>query len=121
MNEITLEIPLHSALNTTVRLTTGGVCAFAGLSFDDSEDCKVCVTESLILLANRGYTRACATFTGEKGLAVQIEGKDLNKNKEKAAEDEISAALIAALAENVVMEKADGGIYKIGFQFGLKA
>lgn len=120
MREITLTFPLESALNTTARLTTGGVCAFAGLSFDDSEDCKVCVTESLLLLAGRGFTRAQIIFSGEKGLAVCIEGQEKKKANAKA-EDEISAALIAALAENVVMEKRDGEIYKIGFEFGLKA
>ena len=121
MNAITLEIPLQSALNTTVRLTTGGVCAFAGLSFDDSEDCKVCVTESLILLAKSGYRRARITFTGESGLEAVIEGRELGEKGAEAAEDEISAALIAALAENVVMEKSGGAISEIRFQFGLKA
>lgn len=121
MNDITLEFPLQSALNTTVRLTTGGVCAFAGLSFDDGEDCKVCVTESLLLLAGRGFTRARLTFSGEEGLTAVIEGRDRAETPSKAEGDEISAALISALAENVVMEKADGEIYKIRFEFGRKA
>ena len=121
MNDITLEFPLQSALNTTVRLTTGGVCAFAGLSFDDSEDCKVCVTESLILLAGRGFTRARLPFSGEEELTAVIEGKDRAEAGAKDEGDEISAALISALAENVVMEKTDGEIYKIRFQFGRKA
>ncbi len=119
MNEITLEFPLHSALNTTARLTTGGVCSFAGLSFDDAEDCKVCVTESLILLTRCGFQRACITFSGETGLKVVIEGKNQTSVAKKSAEDEISAALIAALAENVVMEKKNGEIEKIAFEFGL--
>ena len=121
MNDITLEFPLQSTLNTTVRLTTGGVCEFAGLSFDDGEDCKVCVTESLILLAGRGFTRARLTFSGEAGLTAVIEGMDKAQTPPKTEGDEISAALISALAENVVMERADGQIYKIRFQFGLKA
>lgn len=121
MNDITLEFPLQSALNTTVRLTTGGVCAFAGLSFDDGEDCKVCVTESLILLAGNGFARACLTFSGEEGFTVVIEGRDRAQAVVKAEGDEISAALITALAENVVMERTDGEISKIKFQFGRKA
>lgn len=120
MNAVTLTFPLESALNTTARLTTGGVCAFADLSFDDSEDCKVCVTESLLLLAGRGFTRASITFIKDRGLKVIVGGEE-KKAAETKAEDGISAALIAALAENVVMEKKDGEIYKIGFEFGLKA
>ena len=121
MNVIKLDIPLSNEILTTVRLTTGGICSLAGLSFDDSEDCKVCVTESLLLLSHRGYRRARITYFREDGLTVAIEGDDRSGQEVKANEDEISAALVQALAQNVVMDKAGERIGKIGFKFGLKA
>lgn len=119
MNEIILEFPLQSAFHTTARLTTGGICSVSGLSFDDAEDCKVCVTESLILLANKGFRRARVVFSGEAGLKIAVEGKIKGEADSRNQEDEISAALIQALAENVVMEKSENDIFKIVFEFGL--
>ena len=116
-----LACALKNELMTTVRLATGGVCSVAGLNLDDSEDCKVCVTEALLLMKHRGFTAASIDFIGEDGLSVCIEGTEGGGEKSSPAEDEISAALLSALAENVVMEKREGELYKISFFFGRKA
>ena len=41
---LSLELQLKNELMTTVRLAVGGAASAAGLSYDDGEDCKVCVT-----------------------------------------------------------------------------
>ncbi len=116
-----LECALRNELMTTVRLATGGVCSVAGLNLDDSEDCKVCVTEALLLMKHRGYTTASLTFVGGDGLTVIAEGRERDGEMSAPAEDEISAALLSALAESVVMDKREGELYKITFRFGREA
>ena len=74
---IDLKIPLESDLMTTVRLLTGGVCSLVGLGLEESEDCKVCVTESLLLLKHGGCRAAHLTFVREGGIRVTIEGEGL--------------------------------------------
>lgn len=115
---LTLGVRLQSEFMTTVRLATGGVCSLAGLDMDESEDCKVCVTESLLLLMHRGYRAADIRFSGEEALSVLIEGREYGGETGEFAEDEISAALLSALAENVNMQKEDGCLRAIGFRFG---
>ena len=51
---LSLRVALSPDVMTTVRLATGGVCSLVSLSYDDGEDCKVCVTESLLLLVRGG-------------------------------------------------------------------
>lgn len=121
MNTVKLEIPLLNEVMTTVRLTTGGVCSLAGLSFDDGEDCKVCVTESLLLLQHGGFRRALLVFEDGDTFACRAEGLGETAEPTDAFEDEISAALVQALAEDVVMEKTDGLVRKISFHFGKSA
>lgn len=119
--ETKLEFPLENELLTTVRLTTGGICSAAGLNIDDGEDCKVCVTESLLLLKHRGYRRAVLRFASENGLFVRVIGLDKTGEEENPVEDEISAALLSALVENVTMEKQDGELCAVSFRFGNEA
>lgn len=121
MNGMTLELALKNELMTTVRLATGGVCSLAGLGLDDSEDCKVCVTESLLLLKHRGYLSAEIRYGYEDGFEISIEGKSGGGEKSSPAEDEISVALLNALAQNVTMEKRNGELCKVAFRFGTKA
>ena len=72
-----LSLPLRREMMTTVRLATGGVCAVAGLSYDGGEDCKVCVTESLLLLMRRGFTAADVRFTAcDRGIDVRVQGTE---------------------------------------------
>ena len=119
MNELlTLKIRLQSDMMTTVRLTTGGVCSLAGLDLDESEDCKVCVTESLLLLLHRGYRAASLSFRAEEGLKIRVEGEEAGEIGEESVEDEISAALLGALAEDVTTEKEGDCLRAIGFRFG---
>ena len=66
---IDLKIPLESDLMTTVRLLTGGVCSLVGLGLEESEDCKVCVTESLLLLKHGGCRAAQSPSRGRRPAA----------------------------------------------------
>ncbi len=111
-----LTLAIDSDLMTTVRLTTGGLCSAAGLNLDDSEDCKVCVTESLLLLSHAGYTHAALYFGAENGIFVRVTGCGKPKPVSTASEDEISVALISALAEDATMEKREEG-YEVSFRF----
>ncbi len=119
MNDVTLNVPLDGAIMTTVRLTAGGVCSLLGLDLDRSEDCKVCVTESLLLLQHAGFGRAEICFSEERGLGVRIEGREQAGCTGEAPEDAISAALLSALAEDVVTEREEGRLTRIGFRFTL--
>lgn len=112
------KIQLKSELMTTVRLATGGVCSVAGLSMDASEDCKVCVTESLLLLMHRGFPCANVRFFHDSGLKIEITGEGSCGKERECVEDEISVALLSALTENVNLQKEDGCLYAIGFRFG---
>lgn len=115
---MSLEFPLKSEMMTTVRLVTGGVCSVAGLNLDESEDCKVCVTESLLLLARRGYTQAKVSFGGEGRLEVVLEGAAKTfAPDERSAEEEISIALLSALVDNLQIGET-GGAQQISFAFG---
>ena len=71
-----LGVPLGSEIMTTVRLATGGVCSLAGLDLERSEDCKVCVTESLLLLTHAGYREASIDFSEDEGLRARIAGRE---------------------------------------------
>lgn len=113
---VTLGINLKKELMTTVRLTTGGVCSCAGLSYDDGEDCKVCVTESLLMLAHCGYTFARVAFYNDGGLYAEVQG-ECDGGEETDDNDEISVALLNALAQGVVIERSGGKVRKISFRF----
>ncbi len=112
-----IRIPLGNEMMTTVRLATGGVCALKGLDIDASEDCKVCVTESLLLLSHAGYAEAFISFKDESGLQVLVGSIGERGKATEAPEDEISAALLSALAEDVCMEKKDGAVASVSFRF----
>ena len=112
---LTLKLQLRNDLMTTVRLATGGVCSLAGLSLDGSEDCKVCVTESLLLLMHGGFSRATLRFCRGEGLEVEATGEGDGKRTEACVEDEISVAL---LTEGVNLQKEGGCLRAIGFRFG---
>ncbi len=120
MKEIVcIRVPLGSEIMTTVRLATGGVCALLGMDIDASEDCKVCVTESLLLLLHAGYQKAELTFSEEEGLHIAIAGMGGREGAVCAPEDEISAALLEALAEGVSMEKEGGAFCSVSFRFAV--
>ncbi len=112
-----LGVPLGSEIMTTVRLATGGVCSLAGLDLERSEDCKVCVTESLLLLTHAGYREASIDFSEDEGLRARIAGEGEACCPASAPEDDISAALLEALAEDVSVQRQGDGICAIAFRF----
>ena len=117
-----LRVPLRREMMTTVRLATGGVCSAAGMSYDGGEDCKVCVTESLLLLMRRGFVSARVCFcAAEGGIQVRVTGEEGAAAVPLADEDEIALALLNALAEDVAMDRADDTIRAIAFTFGQRA
>ena len=117
-----LQVPLRREMMTAVRLAAGGVCSAAGMSYDDGEDCKVCVTESLLLLLRRGFSSARVSFApAEGGMRVCVTGEACEERKPFSDEDEIALALLHALAREVTMDKAEGDVGEIAFLFGQTA
>lgn len=112
MDGIRITLPLESEYFTTVRLTCGGICAQAEFDVDFTEDVKVCVTESLLVLKRNGFKRAEIAFLIGEGLDVSVEGKDQTGEKTEGVEDEISYALLDALIGGVELEKDDNGRVK---------
>lgn len=116
-NLLSLSFELNRELMTTLRLATGGVCSLAGLDMDETEDCKVCVTESLLLLMHSGYPSARVGFSEDGGLFVYIEAEGTARESKEFPEDKISSALLFALAQEVNMEKEKDCLKTIGFRF----
>lgn len=112
---LSLNFPLDPGIMTTVRLATGGVCALAGFGIEDTEDCKVCVTESLLLLLHGGAESASLVFERGEKLNVVIEAEHCRARNN--SEEEISVALLSALAENFHVS-AEGDVTRISFGFG---
>lgn len=115
MDKISISLPLAGEYFTTVRLTTGGICALAEFDVDATEDFKVCVTESLLILKRNGFTSAEITFTIGEGMECSILGKEQNGEKEDGLEDSISYALLNALLGNVDFEKSDDRVIGVRF------
>ncbi len=114
---LSLRFPLEKEGMTTVRLATGGVCSQLGFDLDASEDCKVCVTESLLLLMHAGYACAELVFASENGLHVRVSGDGQGLGT-ACEEDDISFALLGALAYGVNTEKREGRLQSVSFRFG---
>ena len=114
---LSLAFQLDHELMTTLRLTTGGICSLAGLDIDATEDCKVCVTESLLLLMHSGYPTARVSFHEDGGVYVSIVAEGDKQESIEAADDGISSALLTALASEVSMEKEGDCLKSIGFRF----
>lgn len=109
MENFSVTLPLTGEYLTTVRLTTGGLCALVGFDVDFAEDFKVCVTESLLLLKRSGYTTATIDYTVGEALGCHVVGKDKGGKKEDSPEDEISHALLSALLGDVEWETDENG------------
>ncbi len=110
-----LSFPLRSDLMTTVRLAAGGVCALKDIDFDTAEDCKVCITECLLMLKHRGYAFANVLFSDGDTLSVRVEGEGVGEETE-APEDELSLALLGALLGDVETFERNGKLFAISFQ-----
>lgn len=115
-----LNFPLESGLMTTVRLAASGICSLLGLDLEAGEDCKVCVTESLLLLKHRGYAFARVSFYEKDGLFIRVAGEGEGK-AESAPEDDISLALLGALLGDMETEMRDGQLYALSFTCGKQA
>lgn len=117
MEKFAVSLPLTGEYLTTVRLTTGGLCAMAGFDVDATEDYKVCVTESLLILKRNGFRRAEISFAVGETLCCTLCGTELAGEKEEALEEEISRALLLALLGSVEFEKDGAGrVEKIVFE-----
>ena len=112
---IRMEFPLDREIMTTVRLAVGGLCSLAGFGLDASEDCKVCVTESLLLLLYAGCTHAELAVSRGEGLTFELSGEGASQ-KERTTEEEISVALLTALVDGLSVERAQSDL-KITFSF----
>lgn len=116
MEKFSVSLPLTGEYLTTVRLTTGGLCALVGFDVETAEDYKVCVTESLLILKRNGFLRADITFCVGETLACAVRGVEQTGKKEDAIEDEISRALLSALIGNVEFTQQDGCVIGIEFE-----
>lgn len=117
MEKFSITLPLTGEYLTTVRLTTGGLCALVGFDVDAAEDFKVCVTESLLILKRNGYTSAQIDFTVSQALGCVIIGLEQGGQVENTFEDDISRALLSALLGDVQIENTqDGKIKRISFE-----
>ena len=105
MEKFSVTLPLTGEYLTTVRLTTGGLCALAGFDVDAAEDYKVCVTESLLILKRNGFRSANIQFTVGEALGCLVCGLEGGADVEETLEDEISRALLSALLGEVEFVK----------------
>ena len=116
-NQFSVTLPLTGEYLTTVRLTTGGICALAGFDVDFSEDFKVCVTESLLILKRNGYLTATVIFVVGEALQCHVKGEQDGGMIEDSMEEEISHALLYALVDDVDFERNEkGGVSGIRFE-----
>ena len=109
MDKFSVTLPLTGEYLTTVRLTTGGLCALAGFDVDSAEDYKVCVTESLLILKRSGFVSATIDFTIGEVLGCAIRGQERGAQQGESEEDAISRALLCALVGEVEFEKNEKG------------
>lgn len=115
MKLISLDFPLSPNIMTTVRLVTGGVCALVGFGIDEAEDCKVCVTEALLLLLHAGAKNASVSFEREERLKICLQAAC--EKRELSDENEISIALLNALVEDLSI-KNENCLTSISFGMG---
>lgn len=117
MEKFFVQLPLTGEYLTTVRLTTGGLCALVGFDVDTTEDFKVCVTESLLILKRNGYLEAAIEFVVGERLACTVQGLQTGGAAQTGMEDDISRALLSALVRNVqFINNQTGAIEKIIFE-----
>ena len=117
MKQFNVALPIEGEYLTTVRLTTGGLCALAGFDVDTAEDYKVCVTESLLILKRSGFSRAELQFTVGETLGCRITGTQMDAVPEDALENEISRALLGALLGDVHFTTDENGkVLAIAFE-----
>ena len=109
MREFSVKFHLSdSAYMTALRLVAGAICSAQDIDVDTSEDFKVCVTESAIILKNCGFESADFTFAAEDGVMCTVTGEG---GKPHESENAFSLALVSALVSECNIED-EGGIVK---------
>lgn len=123
MEKFSVTLPLTGEYLTTVRLTTGGLCALVGFDVDEAEDYKVCVTESLLILKRNGFSSAIIEFSVGEALGCRVIGaKEVSKEngeereRENDLEAELSRALLSALVGKVEFVQEEERIVGISFE-----
>lgn len=116
MNTFSMTTPLTGEYFTTIRLAVGGVCALAGFDVDATEDFKVCVTESLLILKRNGFSSATVSLTADEELSCVVAGEDCAGKESNTAENEISVALLSALLGSVEFINEADKVVKIQFK-----
>lgn len=111
MKEFTVKFNLcDSEYMTALRLVCGAICSVHGLDVDESEDFKVCVTESAIILKNCGFNSCTVVFKDDGGLWCEVSGEG---GALKSGENELSLALISALVSECDIERSGEAISKV--------
>ena len=111
MKEFAVKFHLEdSAYMTALRLVAGAVCSAEDVDVDTSEDFKVCVTESAILLKNCGFESAEFVFSTDGGVTLEAAGKG---GKPHASENDFSLALVSALVSDCKIDGRGGIIEKV--------
>lgn len=95
---------------TAVRLVVGAICSSADSDLDATEDFKVCVTESCIILKNCGFERVEITFCSEDGVRAEVCGEG---GKLTEGDNDFSLALISALVSSCDIENSGEAIKRI--------
>ena len=114
MKEMCVKFHLaDSAYMTALRLVAGAVCSAHDIDVDTSEDFKVCVTESAIILKNCGFEMAKVTFSGGDSVCCVVEGEG---GSPVASENDFSLALISALVGECNIEKHGEIIGKVALK-----
>ena len=116
-NLLSLDFQLNHELMTTLRLATGGICSLVGLDLEATEDCKVCVTESLLLFMHNGYSAARVNFAQDDGVHIHIAAEGDKQECIEIPEDGISSALLVALANDVNIKREGDCLKAIEFRF----
>ena len=111
MKELCVKFHLaDSAYMTAIRLVAGAVCSAEDVDVETSEDFKVCVTESAIILKNCGYESAEFRFIADGGVVCEVMGEG---GQLKPSENEFSLALVSALVSDCQIENKGGIVRKV--------
>ena len=114
MKEFTVKFYLDdSEYMTALRLSCGAVCSLRGMDVDETEDFKVCVTESAIMLKNCGFEKVTAVFYAEGDTVCSVEGEG---GSAREGENELSLALISALVGECDIDRNGEVIRKVTSQ-----
>lgn len=114
MKEFTLKFHLEdSGYLTALRLVTGAVCSLKDVDVDATEDFKVCVTESVLLIKAGGFESVVCSFLGGNLVQCEISGEGGAPCAENGSESEFSLALISALVKECDISRRGAVIEKV--------